>query len=85
MVLRCIAYGCSGVHSDGVSLHKFPKDSTLRRQWVKQVLRTRADWKGPSEYSILYTTSILNLIVSNQTQPFKWVSKVEVGCNSHCI
>ena len=51
MVLRCIAYDCSSVHSIGVSLHKFPKDP--RRQWVKQVQRTRADWKGPSEYSIL--------------------------------
>ena len=49
-MVRCVAYSCSGMHSDGVSLHKFPKDPTLRCQWVKQVQRTRADWKGPIEY-----------------------------------
>ena len=28
---RCVAAGCSNTHRDGVSLHKFPKDASLRR------------------------------------------------------
>ena len=50
---RCVAAGCSNTHRDGVSLHKFPKDASLRQQWVRQVQRTRADWKEPSEHSVV--------------------------------
>lgn len=44
MVNKCVAAGCSNTNSDTVSLHKFPKDPTLRSQWEKQVQRTRAKW-----------------------------------------
>ena len=53
MVKRCIAAGCSNTYSDNVSLYKFPRDPVLRQQWVKQVQRTRAQWSGPSEHSVL--------------------------------
>ena len=53
MVKRCVAAGCSNTYSDNVSLYKFPKDPVLRQQWVKQVQRTRAQWSGPSEHSVL--------------------------------
>jgi len=53
MVKRCVAAGCSMTYSDGVSLFKFPKDPVLRQKWIKQVQRTRAQWSGPSEHSVL--------------------------------
>ena len=53
MVKHCIAAGCSNTYSDNVSLFKFPKDHVLRQKWVKNVQRTRAQWSGPSEYSVL--------------------------------
>ena len=52
MVNTCIAAGCSNTASDHVSLFKFPKDPVLRRQWEKQVQRTRAQWKA-TEHSHL--------------------------------
>ena len=53
MVKCCVAAGCSNTYSDNVSLFKFPKDPVLRQKWVKNVQRTRAQWSGPSEYSVL--------------------------------
>lgn len=53
MVKRCVAAGCSNTYSDNVSLFKFPKDPILRQKWVKNVQRTRAQWSGPSEHSVL--------------------------------
>ena len=48
---RCVVAGCSNTHKDGVSLFKFPSDKKLRREWIRQVQRTRAKWKDPGEYS----------------------------------
>ena len=42
----CWLFQCSNTPSDRVSLFKFPSDATLRRQWEKQVQRTRAEWKA---------------------------------------
>ena len=53
MVKWCVAAGCSNTYSDGVSLFLFPKDHARRLQWIKQVKRTRAEWKGPSEHSVI--------------------------------
>ena len=53
MVKRCVAAGCSNTYREGVSLFLFPKDHAIRLQWIKQVQRTRAEWKGPSEHSVL--------------------------------
>ena len=52
MVNRCVAGGCSNTAGPGVSLHKFPSDPVLRKQWEKQVQRTRAKWKA-TETSVL--------------------------------
>ena len=52
MVKRCVAAGCSNTHSQNVSLFQFPRDPVLRRQWVKQVQRTRAKWSA-SDHSVL--------------------------------
>ena len=51
--VRCVASGCGKTHADGVSLHMFPKDSSLRRQWADFVKTKRAKWSGPTEYSAL--------------------------------
>jgi len=44
MPIRCVAAGCSQYPSDTVSLQIFPKDEKLRKQWTKQVQRTRDKW-----------------------------------------
>jgi len=53
----CIAACCSNVSSTsspkGVKVYTFPKDPELRKQWTKQVQRTRASWSGPTKYSCL--------------------------------
>lgn len=48
----CVAAGCNNTNKDGVSLHKFPSDSALRKKWVDQVKRHRDKWE-PTEYSVL--------------------------------
>ena len=34
----------NNMHTDGISMHQFPKDPTIRRKWVKFVQRHRADF-----------------------------------------
>ena len=53
MVKRCIVANCSNTNKDGVSLHFFPKDLHVRKQWTQQVQRTRADFKEPSKHSVV--------------------------------
>ena len=52
MVKTCVAAGCNKSNSDGVSLHKFPRDKTLRKKWIDQVKRHRDKWE-PTDYSVL--------------------------------
>lgn len=51
--IRCVAAHCGNTHKDGYSMHSFPKDPTLRRQWVDFVKVKRVDWNGPTEYSAI--------------------------------
>ena len=60
MVKRCIAVGCSNTYSDGVSLFQFLRDPAIRAQWTKEVQRTRANWQGPSDYSVLCSNHFTN-------------------------
>ena len=53
MVKRCIAAGCCNTNGDGISLHKFPSDGLIRKQWTKQVQKIRPKWSGPSDFSVL--------------------------------
>ena len=46
MVYRICAFGRSNSSSEKVSLHKFPREPALRKQWEKQVQRTRAQWNA---------------------------------------
>uniref|UniRef100_A0A1X7UT67 THAP-type domain-containing protein n=1 Tax=Amphimedon queenslandica TaxID=400682 RepID=A0A1X7UT67_AMPQE len=47
---NCVAAGCTNIHKSGVSLFSFPKDK-IRNKWIKEEQKTRACWKGPSDYS----------------------------------
>ncbi|XP_061190833.1 uncharacterized protein LOC133198949 [Saccostrea echinata] len=49
----CVVAGCSKRQSDGVSVHVFPKDERLRAAWCRFVKLTRADWSGPSKYTVI--------------------------------
>ena len=49
---RCVAAGCSSTASPGIALYKFPNDPVLRKQWERQVQRTRAKWTA-TECSVL--------------------------------
>ena len=49
---KCVAFGCSNTHKDGVALFKFPSDPHLLKKWVDQVKRTREKWE-PTEHSVL--------------------------------
>ena len=52
MPYRCVAAGCSSTASPGIALYKFPNDPVLRKQWERQVQRTRAKWTA-TESSVL--------------------------------
>ena len=43
----CAVAECSGTHADGLSLHQFPTDPSVRRQWINFVRTCRANF-GPS-------------------------------------
>ncbi|XP_064618983.1 uncharacterized protein LOC135482662 [Lineus longissimus] len=49
MVNRCVLFGCSATAdaSSALSTHSFPKKPAIRRQWVKFVQTTRADFVDP--------------------------------------
>ena len=42
---RCVAGGCSNTSKDEVSLHGWPSNPQVARQWTKAVRNTRADFK----------------------------------------
>uniref|UniRef100_A0A1X7T9Y5 THAP-type domain-containing protein n=1 Tax=Amphimedon queenslandica TaxID=400682 RepID=A0A1X7T9Y5_AMPQE len=77
MVKRCVAAGCSNTYKDGVSLYTFPKDGEMRQRWAKQVQRTRMDWTGPSDHSVLCSDHFIkecfevNFLVSSDTRTNK--------------
>lgn len=45
---RCVAGGCSNMRKDGVSLHKWPEDLNVAKQWTKAVKNTRSDFFNPA-------------------------------------
>ena len=49
----CIAAGCDTVSGKGYSLHKFPRDESMRKQWVRAVKHKRSNWDGPTSSSYL--------------------------------
>ena len=53
MVKRCIAAGCANTYKHGVGLFGFPQEAKLRDQWTREVKKTRDQWKGPSQHSVI--------------------------------
>ena len=53
MVKHCVVQFCSNSNQAGHTMHKFPKDANLRRQWVKLVQVKRADFVKPTEHSVI--------------------------------
>ena len=53
MVKCCVVQFCSNSNKTGHTMHKFPKDANLRRQWVKFVQVKRADFVEPTEHSVI--------------------------------
>ena len=41
---RCVAGGCSNTTKDGVSVHGWPSNTQLARQWTNAVRNTRANF-----------------------------------------
>ena len=52
MVKRCVVQFCSNSNKTGYTIHKFPKDANLRRQWVKFVQVKRANFVAATEHAI---------------------------------
>ncbi len=53
MVKRCVVQFCSNSNETGYTMHKFPKDANLRRQWLRFVQLKRADFVEPSPHSVI--------------------------------
>ena len=53
MPQRCVAGGCNRRSSDGVTLHKFPRDTSLSNKWSRAIKVHCADWTSPSSNSAL--------------------------------
>ena len=53
MVKRCVVQFCSNSNKTGYTIHKFPKDANLRRQWVKFVQVKRANFVAATEHSAI--------------------------------
>ena len=53
MPWRCVVAGCSNTTKDGVSMHLFPKEEIVRRMCIAKVKLTRANWSGPSDWSVV--------------------------------
>lgn len=49
----CAVAECMGKNSDGISIHSFPTDPSLRRQWVQFVRVCRADFTSPTRHSVV--------------------------------
>ena len=50
---NCVAADCKTIVGMGYSLHKFPKDKSLKRRWISAVKQQRKDWNSPSPTSVL--------------------------------
>ena len=53
MVKRCVVQFRSNSNKTGYTIHKFPKDANLRRQWVKFVQVKKANFVAATEHSAI--------------------------------
>ena len=53
MVRMCVVGGCSNRKTEEISLHHFPTEQDVREMWIKAVISTRKNWKGPSKDTVV--------------------------------
>ena len=53
MPRHCIAAGRDSIGGEGCSLHKFPKDATIRKKLIKPVKEQRNNLDSPFLHSLL--------------------------------
>ncbi|MEQ2274260.1 hypothetical protein XENORESO_017330 [Xenotaenia resolanae] len=53
MPSRCVARFCGSTVKDGVTIHSFPKEPDLRRNWEQFVQAKRKDFHHATPYSVL--------------------------------
>ena len=69
MPSQCVAAGCNNSSSLEATMYRFPTDPLLKKEWIAQVQRTRAQWKGLQPTSVLHSAvltlpvMILSLVV----------------------
>ena len=63
---RCVVMFCNKTNADGVSLHQFPADDNVRRQWIAFVRTKREPRQVPvtSAANILLVTVTKDLVQS---------------------
>ena len=49
----CVVGGCSDRKTEDISLHHFPTEQDIREMWIKAVISTRKNWKGPSKDTVV--------------------------------
>ena len=76
---RTVAANGSDTYGYGVSLFKFPKDRVLRQKWIRNVQKTRANWDGPSEHSVLCSQHFESSLTPSWQH--KWASRSAEGWN----
>ena len=79
MPKRCVAAGYNKGSDGQFSLFTFPKNPERRAQWSREVAKTRSDWTGPSDHSILcslhFTKDSFEASIALTTElglPAKW-------------
>ena len=53
MPKRCVAAGCDKGSDGQFSLFTFPKNPERRLQWSRELAKSRSDWTGPRDHSVL--------------------------------
>ena len=72
---RCVAGGCSNTPGKNISLHKFPKEPIINRQWVRFVQTKRAKWSETSS-SKLCSAHFLATCFTNYGQALEFGTKL---------
>ena len=60
MPKRCVVAGCDKGSDGRFILFTFPKNPERRAQWSREVAKTRSDWTGPSDHSVLCSLHFTN-------------------------
>ncbi|XP_070191237.1 THAP domain-containing protein 10-like [Littorina saxatilis] len=79
----CAVAECSNNHGKGHTMHRFPDDTETRRQWVKFVQTSRADF-GPKFGTPNQNSRICSLHFNSDCYPAKVALAASFGLNTSC-